>query len=126
MHPIMWASGRITRAVKSTQSAGACSCTEAVGAMNWARAVMAEIFDPTFDARRYDECARRRAGVVVKDCRSLWGCLTVEPDNITSRRLSLEAALLRQECQSCEIKWAKSGQQQADVLTKDTESECTR
>lgn len=43
VHPIMWASGRITRVVKSTLSAEAYSCTEALGSMNWARAVMAEI-----------------------------------------------------------------------------------
>lgn len=94
--------------------------------MIWPRTVMADILDPDLDLRRSDDHAWRRAGAIVTDCRSLWGRLTMDRANLTDRRLSLEAALLRQECQSCEIKSVRSDQQLAGVLAKDMQSEYTR
>lgn len=85
VHPILWATGRIARVMKSTLSAETYSCTEAVDAMNWTRAMMAEIFDSSFDLRRCDECARRRAGAIVTHCRSVWDCITIERVNLAAR-----------------------------------------
>ena len=91
-------------------SAEAYSCSEAIDNMFWLRAVMAELFDKEFTPQGYEDCARKRRAAVVTDCRSLWDCLVMERVNLSDRRLSLEAAILRQECKNCELKWVKSEQ----------------
>lgn len=123
--PILWASGRITRVVESTLSAEAYSCTEALDALNRTRTVMVDMTLASSSAATMGMPVDD-VGAIVTDCRFLWDCVTMERVNLTDRRLSLEAALLRQECQSCEIKWVKSEQQLADVLSKDMEREHTR
>ena len=55
------------------------------------------------------------------DCRSLWDCITKERVQLSDRRLSLEAAIIRQEAERCDMKWVRSEQQVADCLTKELE-----
>ena len=58
-------------------------------------------------------------GVTVKDCRSLYDCMKSERVLLSDRRLSLEAAIIRQSLQEgIECRWVPSEQQLADALTK--------
>ena len=52
---VAWSSGRIGRAVPSTLSAEAYSCSEAMDALFWTRAALTEISDPDFEAKKYEE-----------------------------------------------------------------------
>eukprot|EP00959_Pyramimonas_sp_CCMP1952_P210816 4411520-Pyramimonas_sp.AAC.1 len=56
--------------------------------------------------------------IPVTDCKSLYDTITKEKTSMTDRRLSLEAAILRQSRREVSIKWAKSEQMLADCLTK--------
>ena len=120
-HVVAWSSGRIHRVVRSTLSAEAYSCSEALDALFWLRAVVAEVTDDNFVAHDYVEAAQRVPAALVTDCRSLWDCITKERVQLSDRRLSLEAAIIRQEAEHCDMKWVRSEQQVADCLTKDLE-----
>ena len=91
--------------------------------MFWLRAVLAEIFTKDFSPRDYNARAEQWPGVLVTDCRSLWDCITKERVQLPDRRLSLEAAVIRQECRHVDLKWVKSDQQVADCLTKEIDPE---
>ena len=56
--------------------------------------------------------------VAVADCKSLYDTITKERVMLLDKRLSLEAALLRQSLDEVSIKWVKSEQMLADCLTK--------
>eukprot|EP00959_Pyramimonas_sp_CCMP1952_P099111 2071762-Pyramimonas_sp.AAC.1 len=56
--------------------------------------------------------------IPVTDCKSLYDTVTKEKISMTDRRLSLEAAILRQSPKENSIKWVKSEQMLADCFTK--------
>ena len=58
-------------------------------------------------------------GVCVTDCQSLYDCLHSERTLLSDKRLSLEAAIIRQSLiENMEIHWVSTEQQLADCLTK--------
>ena len=63
---------------------------------------------------------------VVTDCKSLYDTLTKERVMLLDRRLSLEAAIMRQTLQQTAVKWVKSEQMLADCLTKRLPGSYTR
>ena len=69
------------------------------------RATILEVLRGDLDMRRYKEHLHRAPGVTVTDC--------------SDRRLSLEAAIIRQSLRKgIECKWVPSEQQLADAWTK--------
>ena len=109
LYPCMllaWSSGRIGRAVRSTLSAEAYSCSEAQDVTFWARAVCACILSPNKLGHEYRYAAEYWKGVLVTDSRSLWDCMVKERVHLSDWRLSLEAAIIRQEYQRGGIKRA--------------------
>ena len=119
IHFVHWTSSKIQRVVRSTLSAEAYSCSEALDALSWLRATILEVLHGDLDMRHYKEHLHRVPGVTVTDCRSLYDCMKSERVLLSDRRLSLEAAIIRQSLQEgVECKWVPSEQQLADALTK--------
>ena len=119
IHFVHWTSSKIQRVVRSTLSAEAYSCSEALDALSWLRATILEVLHGELDMRHYKEHLHRVTGVTVTDCRSLYDCMKSERVLLSDRRLSLEAAIIRQSLQEgVECKWVPSDQQLADALTK--------
>eukprot|EP00959_Pyramimonas_sp_CCMP1952_P253179 5289590-Pyramimonas_sp.AAC.1 len=109
----------IQRVVRSTLSAEAYSCEDSVGMLIWARSTLAEILYSRMDAAEivHDTCPVKC--ISATDCRA---CMTRSRRrrkvSMTDRRLSLEAAILRQSLEEVSIKWVKSEQMLAACLTK--------
>lgn len=119
MHVLQWHSGKIQRVVRSTLSAEAYSCSEALDAMNFLRGTLCELLDPQMSSREYSSKLHAIPGVCVTDCRSLFDCLHSERTLLSDKRLSLEAAIIRQFLEeNVMIKWVSTEQQLADCLTK--------
>ena len=119
VHFLQWSTGRIQRVVRSTLSAEAYSCSEAIDQLNWLRGTIAEVLKPTENIREYSMSLSNIPGVVVTDCKSLYDCLHGERTLLSDKRLSLEAAIIRQGLQeNVTVKWVCSEQQLADCLTK--------
>ena len=69
--------------------------------------------------RHCEEHLHRVPGVTVTDCCSLYDRMKSERLLLSDRRLSLEAAIIRQSLQEgIECRWVPSEQQPADALTK--------
>ena len=83
----------------------------------WMRSTLAEILYPEMGATEivHDTCPLKC--ISVTDCKSLCDTITKEKISMTDRRLSLEAAILRQSLEEVTIKWVKSDQMLADCLT---------
>ena len=119
VHFVRWTSSKIQRVVRSTLSAEAYSCSEALDALSRLRATVLEILHGDLDMKQYKEHLHRIPGVTVTDCRPLYDCMKSERVLLSDRRLSLEAAIIRQSLQEgIECKWVPSEQQLADALTK--------
>ena len=119
IHFVHWTSSKIQRVVRSTLSAEAYSCSEALDALSWLRATILEVLHGELDMHHYKDHLHRVPGVTVTDCRSLYDCMKSERVLLSDRRLSLEAAIIRQSLQEgIECRWVPSEQQLADALTK--------
>ena len=118
VHFLQWNSGRIHRVVRSTLSAEAYSCSEALDSLNWLRATLKELFQGDMK-KDYNERMQSIPGVTVTDCKSLYDCIHSERTLLSDKRLSLEAAIIRQSLdENLDIRWVSTEQQIADCLTK--------
>ena len=119
IHMLQWHSGKIQRVVRSTLSAEAYSCSEAMDSLNFLRGTLCEILEPQVVVKEYANKLHSIPGVCVTDCRSLYDCLHSERTLLSDKRLSLEAAIIRQSLQeNMSIHWLSTEQQLADCLTK--------
>ena len=73
IHFVHWTSSKIQRVVRSTLSAEAYSCSEALDALSWLGAAILEMLHGELDMRQYKDHLHR-----VPDCRSLYGCMKSE------------------------------------------------
>ncbi len=118
VHFLQWNSGRIHRVVRSTLSAEAYSCSEALDSLNWMRATLKEILHGG-SMKDYNDGMQTLPGVTVTDCKSLYDCIHSERTLLSDKRLSLEAAIIRQSLdENLSIRWVSTEQQLADCLTK--------
>ena len=105
--------------VRSTLSAEAYSCSEALDSLNFLRGTLCEMLQPQQVSKEYANKLHTIPGVCVTDCRSLYDCLHSERTLLSDKRLSLEAAIIRQSLtENMEIHWVSTEQQLADCLTK--------
>ena len=119
--PLMWKSGKIRRVVRSTLAAEAYQAGEATEALEYLRNLLAETRDITFTRNVETRYTKPLAipGVLVTDARSLYDCLHAAKLNVADRRVSLEAALIREAMQgNITVCWVRSEQMIADCLTK--------
>ena len=118
--PLEWKSGKVKRVVRSTLAAEGYAMGACAEGTEWLRTLLAELSDVT--AKKGSELeakSRMTPAVLVTDARSLYDVLVAEKVNISDRRLSLEAALIRQVAKwNTHIKWVRSEQMIADCLTK--------
>ena len=118
VHFLQWNSGRIHRVVRSTLSAEAYSCSEALDSLNWLRTTLKEIVQGG-SMKDYNARMQTIPGVTVTDCKSLYDCIHSERTLLSDKRLSLEAAIIRQSLdENLSIRWVSTEQQLADCLTK--------
>ena len=75
MHMLQWHSGKIQRVVRSTLSAEAYSCSEAVDSLNFLRGTLCEMLQPQAISKEYANKLHTIPGVCVTDCRSLYDCV---------------------------------------------------
>ena len=87
---------------------------------------MANILYPGLTAREAVDTGGNIPCVAVTDCTSLYDTIVKERISLTDRRLSLEAAILRQSLDAVSIKWVRSEQMLADCLTKTLPGAYTR
>ena len=105
--------------VRSTFSAEAYSCSEAMDSLNFLRGTLCEMLQPQAISKEYANKLHTIPGVCVTDCRSLYDCLRSERTLLSDKRLSLEAAIIRQSLsENLGIHWVSAKQQKADCLTK--------
>ena len=116
IHCTAWQSSRIQRKVRSTLAAEAFSCGYAFDTLEWTRAVLHEIVMPVTPREAMSE--QQIKAVTVTDCKSLFDTMTREKVSLTDKRLSLEAAIIRQDLDRVKVKWIKSEQTLVDCLTK--------
>ena len=119
--PIMWKSGKIRRVVRSTLAAEAYQAGEATEALEYVLSLLAETRDITFTRRVETRYSTPLAipGALITDARSLYDCLHAAKLNVADRRVSLEAALIREAMLgNIAVCWVRSEQMIADCLTK--------
>ena len=110
--------------MQSTHSAEAWNCSDAMDNLFWTRQVLAELFDKHFNSKEHAVAAQRCSAGLSTDCKS--DCVTRDRVQLLDRRLSPEAAIIREDAQHCVMKWVKSDQQVADCPTKDVTTPCAR
>ena len=71
------------------------SASEASESIDHLRACPAELFDPEFTLRSWEEWARRWPAGLTVDCKTLYEDLANESMRVADRRLSLDGAILR-------------------------------
>lgn len=76
--------------VRSTLSAEARSCSEALDSLNWLRRTLKELFHGG-TMKDYNAETQRIPGVTATDCKSLYDCIHGERTLLSDKRLSLEA-----------------------------------
>lgn len=119
MQMLQWHSAKIQRVVRSTLSAEAYSCSEAMDSLNFLHGTLCEMLQPQANPKEYANKLHTIPGVCVTDCRSLDDCLHSERTLLSDKRLSLEAAIIRQSLSAnLGIHWVSTEQQLADCLTK--------
>jgi hypothetical protein len=119
MHMLQWHSGKIQRVVRSTLPAEAYSCSEDLDSLNFLRGTLCEMLQPQQVPKEYANKLHTIPGVCVTDCRSLYDCLHPERTLLSDKRLSLEAAIIRQSLQeNIGIHCVSTERQLADCLTK--------
>ncbi len=118
--PMEWKTGRIKRVVRSTLAAEAYGMGTTAEGLEWFRAILAEMKDVSVP--HGPECRTKPMlipGALVTDAKSLYDVMVADRLNVADRRLSLEAALIRQQLKSnIQAKWVRSEQMIADCLTK--------
>ena len=103
--------------VRNTLSAEAYSASEASESIDHLRACLAELFDPEFTLRTWEDSAKKWPAALAVYCKSLYDALANENMKVADRRLSLECAILR-NLDNFSFKWIPSQQNIADHLTK--------
>ena len=123
---LLWISTRIKRVVRSTSAAEACSMGETMELCSWVRGLADEMLNysgaPPPSASVLTVPTSRLPVSLVTDARSLYDVLTQDAANVSDKRLSLEAALLRHAIahENIRMHWVRSEQMLADGLTKDS------
>lgn len=85
--------------------------------------LVAECLDGPFSMRSIPEVLKRRAPLLVTDCKSLYDRMSSpsSPTAVEDRRTSIDIAIIRESCANCGsiIRWVPTAHMIADSLTKD-------
>ena len=120
-----WASGRVTRACRSTLAAEILSACSAVEYGDYLKVFLAELRTPKHSLLRAPESMRQMGGILVIDARSFYDFASRETGRLpTDRRLAVDIRLLQEFFTQSKwsLRWVSGSQQLADVLTKEDTS----
>ena len=118
---LSWRSSKLQRVCRSSLSAEAQSCSQAVDELAMIRTMIALTLDYTKDPRRDETAASCGKGVIVTDAKALFDSLR-KPNFSSSqdKRTAIEVLCIQDEIrrQKLELRWVSSERMLADGLTK--------
>ena len=121
--PLAWRSCKMSRAVPSSLGAEAQAMFVALGFVEWATLFLQEPIHGSFDLRGAPAAMQERPPVCVTDCKSLHDHLLAvgSPTTLQDKRSAVDVLIIRESLKKtgCVIRWAPTGLQLADGLTKD-------
>ena len=121
--PMAWSSFKMTRTIPSTLGAEAQAMSVALGFFEWAALFLQALVHGQFDLRGASVVMQERLPVCVTDCKSLYDHLSAvgSPSTLHDKRSAIDVLIIRESMRKtgCMIRWAPSGLQLADGLTKD-------
>ena len=107
----------------SSLGAEAQAMSVALGFVEWATLFLQELIHGSFDLRGAPAVMRERPPVCVTDCKSLYDHLLAvgSPTTLQDKRSAVDVLIIRESLKKtgCVIRWAPTGLQLADGLTKD-------
>ena len=130
--PLAWRSFKMSRTVPSSLGAEAQAMSVALGFVEWATLFLQELIHGSFDLRGAPAVMQERPPVCVADCKSLYDHLLAagSPTTLQDKRSAVDVLIIRESLKKtgCVIRWAPTGLQLADGLTKDNGEavECLR
>ena len=120
---LAWRSFKMSRTVPSSLCAEAQAMSVALGFVEWATLFLWELIHESFDLRETPAAIQERPPVCVTDCKSLYDhLLTVgSPTTLQDKRSAIDVLVIRESLKKtgCVKRWAPTGLQLADGLTKD-------
>ena len=121
--PLAWRSFKMSRTVPSSLGAEAQAVSVALGFVEWATLFLQELIHGSFDLRGAPAVMQERPPVCVTDCKSLYDHLLAvgSPTTLQNKKSAVDVLIIRQSLKKtgCVIRWAPTGLQLADGLTKD-------
>eukprot|EP00435_Cladocopium_sp_Y103_P054627 s220_g17.t2 len=122
-NPVVWRSFRLSRAVSSTLAAESQAMSIASGTVEWLMLILGELLDGPFSVRQANDVLKRRAPLLVTDCKSLYDHLASpsSPTAVEDRRTSIDITIIRESIRNCAmiVRWVPTNRMLADSLTKD-------
>ena len=120
--PLVWKSHKQKRKVPSTLAAESMAAGEALGSLDWVRAIFEELVDPTFDLRNWETAVSHRPSILLTDCKSVYDSLR-QPWTSASKcdkRTSIDLAIIRDTLSRdlSKIRWIDTRMQLVDSFTK--------
>ena len=95
----------------------------ALGFVEWATLFLQELIHGPFDQQGAPAVMQERLSVCVRDCKSLYDHLLAvgSPSTLQDKRSAIDMLIIRESLKKtgCVIRWAPTGLQLADSLTKD-------
>ena len=123
--PLAWRSFEMSRTVPSSLRAEAQAMSVALGFVEWAALFLQELIHGSFDWSGAPAVMQERPPVCVTDCESLYDHLLAvgSPTKLQDKRSAVDVLITRESSKKtdCVIRWAPTGLQLADGLTKDKE-----
>ena len=114
---------KMSRTVPSPLGAEAQAMPVALGFVQWATLFLQELIHDSFDLRGAPAMMQERHPVCVTDCSSLYDHLLAvgSPTTLQDKRSAVDVLIFRESLKKtgCVIRWAPTGLQLAEGLTKD-------
>ena len=126
---VQWLSHRLKRVARSSLATEGMALCEAVEHGEYVRACLAEILDPQFDFRKWEEAASWIEMITGTDCKSVYDNVSSERGISKDRMLALDLAQLKETFESqwkedssrhrnAKLRWLPGPRNVADGLTK--------
>ena len=123
--PMAWRSFKMSRTVPNSLSAEAHAMSVALGFVEWATLFLQELIHGRFDLQSAPAVMQERPPVCVTDCKSLYDHVSAvgSPSTLQDKRSAIDVLIFRESLKKtgCVTRWAPTGLQLADGLTKDEE-----
>jgi hypothetical protein len=124
--PLIWKSHKQKRKVPSTLAAESIAASEALGSLDWVRALFEELTNPNFSLREWESHVSQRPALLLTDCKSVFDSLNQQwtSGSRCDKRTSIDLAIIRDTLSRdlSKIRWIDTRYQLVDCFTKNTAS----